>query len=163
MIVVLDNIFENSVSSIPLDFWFDFSGCEFNGVFPFTAPVKLCGCVKNETDIVKLEAVAEVQFSGVCDRCAGDVNMVLKVPVNHVLVSELNGDDNGDFIVVEGMRLDIEQLTLEDIYLYLPSKLLCSDDCKGICPQCGKNLNEGSCGCKKPIDPRFAALQQLLD
>ena len=47
--------------------------------------------------------------------------------------------------------------------LGMDSQLLCSPDCKGICFRCGKNLNEGPCGCRKEPDSRFAVLQQLLD
>ena len=67
------------------------------------------------------------------------------------------------YILVPDGKLDLSQLALEDVFLSLPSKLLCSEDCKGICPQCGKNLNEGPCDCKKEIDPRLAALLDLLD
>ena len=54
-------------------------------------------------------------------------------------------------------------LTLSSCYFALPSKFLCDDDCKGLCPKCGANLNEGPCECKKDIDPRFEALLSLLD
>lgn len=162
MIIALESIFDNGISNIVLDYSFDFSGCEYDGAFPFTAPVSLRGCIKNETGIVYADAVAEVDYNGACDRCAGELHRHFSVPVSHVLVSSLNNEDNDEFILVEGMRLDIEQLTLEDIYLFLPTKLLCSENCRGVCPECGKNLNEGDCGCTKPADPRFAALQQLL-
>mgnify|MGYP001091754997 FL=1 len=60
--------------------------------------------------------------------------------------------------------LDLEELARTDILLELPTKVLCSEDCKGLCSQCGKNLNEGECSCeKKQIDPRLAILSQLLD
>ena len=162
MIIALESIFDNGISNIKLDYSFDFSTSEHNGAFPFTAPVTLKGCIKNETGIVYIDAVAGVDYDSSCDRCACELHRHFDVPVSHVLVSTLNNEDNDDFILVEGMRLDVEQLTLEDIYLFLPTKLLCNEDCLGICPECGKNLNEGPCGCKKPVDPRFAALQQLL-
>ncbi|MCQ2463573.1 MAG: DUF177 domain-containing protein [Clostridia bacterium] len=163
MIVALESIFDNGISNIPLDFSFDFSDVEFDGAFPFTTPVTLKGCIKNETDIVYIDAVAGVDYDGQCDRCAAAIHRHYTVPVNHVLVADLNNEDNDEYILVEGMRLDIYQLTLEDVCLFLPSKLLCREDCKGICFQCGKNLNEGVCGCSAPVDPRLAALQQLLD
>ena len=47
--------------------------------------------------------------------------------------------------------------------LDMESKFLCREDCKGLCPVCGRNLNLGSCDCGKKIDPRFAVLEQLLD
>ncbi|MEE1456734.1 MAG: DUF177 domain-containing protein [Oscillospiraceae bacterium] len=43
------------------------------------------------------------------------------------------------------------------------SKLLCKPDCEGLCCRCGKNLNDGPCSCQKELDPRFAALKQLLE
>jgi uncharacterized protein len=51
-----------------------------------------------------------------------------------------------------------------DVFLLeLDTKNLCSDDCRGLCPGCGVNLNEGQCRCKKEIDPRLAKLAQLLE
>ena len=47
--------------------------------------------------------------------------------------------------------------------LDMETKFLCREDCKGLCPTCGKNLNLGPCGCRKQTDPRFAVLEQLLD
>ena len=64
------------------------------------------------------------------DRCATETKTHYEVPVKHGLVSELNNEDNDDYIVVENMELDVEALTLEDIYLFLPGKYLCSENCK---------------------------------
>ncbi|MDD6021874.1 MAG: YceD family protein [Acutalibacteraceae bacterium] len=162
MFINLENIFNNGADEIRTDFDFDFSGADYDGVYPFATPVHLRGSIKNETDIVYLRAEASFRFDGVCDRCAASFSRDMTVPVEHILVSELNDEDNDDFILVEDMKLDIEQLVLEDIYLSLPMKILCKEDCKGICPKCGKNLNEGPCGCKKDVDPRLQALQDLL-
>ncbi len=71
--------------------------------------------------------------------------------------------DFDDYIVVESGVLDLDELVEEEVQLFLPSKMLCSDDCKGLCAKCGKNLNLGKCDCKKDVDPRMAALLQLLD
>ena len=60
--------------------------------------------------------------------------------------------------------IDLDELVMSDLLLTLPMKHLCREDCKGLCAQCGKNLNEGDCGCiKKPVDPRLEALRKLLD
>ena len=141
MFIQLEALLGGAIERIPLDYEFDFSAEEFGGVFPFTTPVILKGEIRNTAGIVTIEAKA--QFS---------------VNVEHGLVASLNHEDNDDYILVEDMKLDIEQLTLEDIYLALPGKFLCKEDCKGLCSECGANLNESSCDCKKPIDPRWAAL-----
>ena len=98
-----------------------------------------------------------------CCRCAEELELDMEVPVEHILVTELQNEETDEFIIVEDMKLDIERLTLEDIYFAMPSKVLCDDDCKGLCSKCGANLNEGPCECKKDIDPRFEALLGLLD
>lgn len=162
MFINLENVFNNGADEIRTDFDFDFSSADVGGVYPFTTPVRLTGSIKNELGIVYLRSVAKFRFDGVCDRCAGEFSRDMTVPVEHILVSELNDEDNDEFILVEDMKLDIEQLVLEDIYLWLPMKTLCREDCKGICPKCGKNLNEGSCDCRKDVDPRLQALQDLL-
>ncbi len=163
MFINLENVFNNGVSEIVIDYDFDFSDREYNGMYPFTTPVKVHGVIKNETDIVYIKATAEFKLEAVCDRCASDFSRVMNIPIDHILVHELNDETNDEFILVEGMSLDLEQLVMEDIYLSLPMRMLCKEDCKGMCSKCGKNLNEGCCDCKKDVDPRLQALQQLLD
>ena len=64
--------------------------------------------------------------------------------------------------MVEDMKLDLDSLVREDMYLAMSVKILCRDGCMVLCQYCGKNLNLGSCSCKKPIDPRLQALADLL-
>ena len=128
----------------------------------FSSDVDVKGCVKTVTGIVSLEAEVSVTVSTECAKCAKDVIQKLNVPVSHLLIDKLNDEDNDDFIVVEDMVLELDELVLEDIYLSLPIRFLCEEGCKGLCALCGKDLNEGPCGCSKPVDPRLAALQALL-
>ncbi|MBI5187527.1 MAG: DUF177 domain-containing protein, partial [Nitrospirae bacterium] len=63
-----------------------------------------------------------------------------------------------------GEELELLDLIKEQVMLNLPMKPLCSDSCKGICPQCGTDLNEGNCGCsREDIDPRLEVLKRLLE
>ncbi|MCM1393263.1 MAG: DUF177 domain-containing protein, partial [Ruminococcus sp.] len=164
MFIALESLFNGGIEKISLDNCsFDFSSEEYNGVFPFTTPVTLRGEIVNKAGIVSISAVASFDFTAPCDRCAAKVKKHFDVPIEHGLVSELNNEDNDDYILVENMQFNLTQLTLEDIYLYLPSKFLCKEDCKGICSMCGTNLNETSCECKKEIDPRLEALLSFLD
>ena len=163
MFIALENLFNGGIRSIPLDCEFDFTTYEFGGVFPFTTPVLLKGEIRNRAGVVEIDAVASFDDVADCDRCAALTKTRYEVPVKHGLVSKLNNEDNDDYIVVENMELDVEALTLEDIYLFLPGKYLCSEDCKGICSQCGTNLSEKSCDCKKEIDPRWASLLSFTD
>jgi uncharacterized protein len=66
----------------------------------------------------------------------------------------------------EGERLDLGEVVREQLFLALPLKPLCREDCRGLCPTCGKNLNTGACGCpppETPEDPRLSPLRGLID
>ncbi|MBS5873681.1 MAG: DUF177 domain-containing protein [Candidatus Fimivicinus sp.] len=163
MIIELENLFENEGEKLSIDQSFDFSGEELNGVHPFVSPVKVKGEIRNRAGIVSLHLRAAFTYQAPCDRCAADTKRDMLTSLEHVLVTHLDEEDTGEFIIVEGMRLDLTALVWEDILLSLPTKFLCREDCKGLCPMCGKNLNDGSCSCEKPIDPRLEVLRQLLD
>lgn len=163
MILELEPIFNNIGSQKDFDYEMSLADEDIMGFKPFSTPVKVSGTVKNTTGIVTLTAKAEFIYHGFCDRCASELNRNTVIPVEHILVASLNNDEDSSFILIEDMRLDLDELVSEDIFLGLPTKYLCDDDCKGLCSMCGKNLNEGECGCKKPIDPRLEALNELLD
>lgn len=156
MKIELRRFFEND--DIRQDFAYEFDADDEL----ISSPVSVKGYVKTSTGIVSLSAEAELTVSTQCAKCAKDVNIKLNVPVSHFLIDRLNQEDNDDYIVVEDMVLELDELVLEDVYLSLPIRFLCKKDCKGLCPLCGKDLNEGCCDCKKPVDPRLAALQSLL-
>lgn len=64
--------------------------------------------------------------------------------------------------VYDGKEIDVGEAIREQILLALPPAPLCREDCKGLCPSCGKDLNEGDCGCDRKVqDPRWAALKAL--
>ena len=161
--IELEPVFNNEGYSREVNFTLDMSDCYFNGGFPFTESVVISGEVKNSTDIVSLVAKAEFTLNLACDRCAKEFKRTFSIPIEHVLVTELNDDDNDDFIVIDSFHYDLEPLVNEDILLSLPMKVLCREDCVGICHRCGKDLNDGPCDCGRDYDPRWDALQQLLE
>lgn len=145
----LEAIFANEGSVLPVD-------CEFDGV-------KLTGRFFNECEIVSLSAVASFDYTAPCDRCATQVTKHYDIPIEHILVTHLDNENNDEYVVIPDMHIDICPLVHEDLILSMPTKFLCSEDCKGICPGCKKNLNYESCICEKETDPRFDILKQLLD
>ena len=147
MIVDLKRFFLGQ--SDTMEYALDLSGVELGGVKPFCAPVRVKASFKGNAGSVLLDT--ELLYTTVmpCDRCGEVTSREWNRRFSHVLVSELNED--------------LDELLREDILLDLPSKYLCSPDCKGLCPKCGKNLNEGDCGCdRKEIDPRLEVLKSLL-
>lgn len=154
--VELDPLFNRAGASLTLD-----RDTELPG---FSGPVKVRGSIRNTAGVVYSDATIETELHTVCDRCACNVVRHLSVPFVHTFVPEVsNEDDADDYIILPDLVLDVDALAEEDLVLNLPSKVLCKDDCKGLCPQCGKNLNDGPCDCKEPVDPRLAGLLSLLE
>lgn len=163
MLIELEYILNNDGSEFVFDYELDLSRCIIGVCKPFAEPVKVTGRVYNSTGIVKVKATARANMKTLCDRCACDFENRMDIPVKHILVTSLNDENNDEFILLEKPQLNLDELVTEDIFLELPAKILCKNDCKGICQKCGKNLNSGQCGCIKPTDPRLDALRQLLD
>ena len=157
-------LFMGELSSLPIDTELDFSQVEFQGGHPFHDPVRVTGAVTVRAGVVALSARAGFVFYGACDRCLSPFNKTYDIPLEHTLVTTLENEENDDFILLDNYQLNLDDLVLADILLELPYKSLCREDCRGLCPLCGKNLNEGLCGCnRKSVDPRLAILGQLLD
>ncbi len=163
MIIELESVFNTEGMSIPINYELNLSSVQVSGYSPITEPVKVEGSIENKAGIVNLSANAHLVYEAPCDRCATEVKKEFDYPVQHTLVVTLESGENDAFLEVPNMRLNLDELVEEDVNLALPSKYLCNEECKGLCMNCGKNLNEGQCNCKKAVDPRLAVLLDLLD
>ncbi len=163
MIIELESIFNTEGMKLPFDYELDLSSIQVSGYSPIVAPVKVKGSIENKAGIVSLTGNAQLVYEAPCDRCTTDVKTTFNYPLDHTLVVALESGENDAFLEVPNMRLNLDELVEEDVNLALPSKYLCNEECKGLCMECGKNLNEGQCNCKAPIDPRLAVLLDLLD
>ncbi|WP_353683343.1 DUF177 domain-containing protein [Thermodesulfovibrio sp. 3907-1M] len=107
-----------------------------------------------------------------CSRCLREYTMPIKtlVEVTYHPIEELNKEelmelkrDEMDIDFYRDGLIDTADIIRDQILLNIPMKPLCSENCKGLCPVCGTDLNESECGCVvKEIDPRMAVLQTLL-
>ena len=124
----------------------------------------ISGEVCNMSGYMVLRENALIKFSALCARCAETANSELSLSFEKCVATGDVSKDNDDYIFPEDTKLDITAPLFEEMLLEMPSKILCREDCRGLCPRCGKNLNEGDCGCKKSEgDPRLAILKTLLD
>ena len=164
MLLDLKKIFSEESESISFDYGMDLSSTELGGERPFVSPVSVRGTVQSRDGSAGLKANVSFDFSIPCDRCAERVDRHYDYAFSHILVRSLeNHEDDDRFVEVRGETLDLDELMREDILLELPTKFLCRKDCKGLCPVCGKNLNEGPCGCGgHPTDPRLEVLDKLI-
>jgi uncharacterized protein len=100
-------------------------------------------------------------WAGQCRRCLEDVGGLLEVGFLETFEEEFVEGET--YPLVHG-EIDLEQLVRETVMPELPQAPLCSEDCLGLCPECGANRNEGPCGHEGgPGDPRWAVLDRLRD
>lgn len=134
---------------------------------------------------VLLRGKFPLEVSGPCKRCVTDVKLSLPVAftLNLIPKSLLKGegyvDEKGeddekaerggtfaltdaDQEVFDGKQIELDPIVREQVLLALPMDTLCKEDCKGLCAQCGTNLNEQQCSCEtKQVDPRLAVLKNI--
>ena len=116
----------------------------------------------------RVEGKAKIVLKMNCDRCLKEVDEVLNLDIFREVfapdeIAE-STDEKSDQTFMEGYQLNVEDLINDEILLSLPMKVLCKEDCKGICRQCGKDLNEGECGCDTFVpDPRMAVIKDIFN
>ncbi len=120
------------------------------------------------TNKLLIEGKADVVLEIPCDRCLKAVPLPLSLSFTHRVALKMpelkaEADDDAECPYLEGGQLNTEELIFHEIITNLPSKVLCADDCKGICRECGQDLNERDCGCDTFIpDPRMAAVKDIF-
>ena len=153
---------------LPLDTTCEDSTSFLYGV-SFPSPLKVSGDITNTAGYMRMALTMSVDYEATCARCLspvlGEFTLDLeKTVAPRNLLENLDEDRLDDYAIIEDGFLDMDQPLLEQLEMEFPIRFLCKDDCKGLCPKCGQNLNEAACGCvTKEIDPRLAPLQKILD
>lgn len=149
---------------LPFALQMDLSDVEWYGARPFGQPVRVEGQVRDRAGALELKARLDTVLSLVCDRCAKPFQREKAVEYETLLAFELANGESDDIVVLnKDGELELDELMREVFLLEMDTKNLCSQDCKGLCPGCGADLNVEPCRCKKEIDPRWAKLAQLLE
>ena len=164
MLFELKSVFLSDGETKSISYELDMTDIDIDGIFPFTAPVSVTADACNRTGLVTLNITCEYPFSRPCDRCGVLVSGVERQVFSHRLVQELVDETNDDYIETPDFTLELDEVVVSELILNYPQKFLCGEDCRGLCPKCGKNLNEGKCGCDTAqVDPRLEILKQLME
>ncbi len=158
---VLSSYGKVETMSVPLEMTSFQSGM---GDFPITQASPLTLVFTNIGEgRAKLKGDAKLVFQARCDRCLRQAPLPMELSFEEE-VSVPGGAEDEVFACLDGERLDVEMLAYDEILMNWPMKILCREDCKGVCPVCGKDLNEGDCGCDRFVpDPRLAAIQEIFN
>ena len=168
MLINLSDIFEEEGRSVSREVPLELEEIDFQGErFPIVekTPVALT-LVNDGSGRARIEAVSDVSLGMKCDRCLKDVTKRLSLHASVEAVSPDKADaqeaeDQSGFM--EGYQLNVDSLIGSELFTSWPAKVLCREDCKGLCRVCGKDLNEGECGCDTFVpDPRMAAIMDIF-
>jgi len=117
----------------------------------FPEPFMVNGKITNNAGYMALALYADAKYEAACDRCLQPVINTLTVEFKRTIAlpGTLKDENDDDYIVIEENAVDVDIPLLEEILLSVPSKILCREDCKGLCPKCGQDLNTGACSCSQ--------------
>lgn len=160
---------QNKGIEVAFEFQEDWAEDSWNGdVVRFSAPVTVTGTYMLTDETVVIRGIAETVIEGPCARCLESAHM----PV-HAEIAEAFVRDSGETILpldeeqyrYQGHILDLYEAVRTALLLELPTRFLCKEDCKGLCPVCGTNLNYNTCSCQKDLPRRnpFSALAAMLN
>jgi len=142
-------------------------------LFHFDQPITGDAEIWNTGDELLVRARVKGETLVECSRCLTPFTLPIQARFEEEFVEgDPKADDDDDDLLTDdrtvthflGDAIDLSDAIRENVLLELPMKPLCSEDCKGLCPTCGANLNDGPCTCTEAIeiDPRLAAFKDLL-
>ncbi len=140
----------------------------FGDEVTLTAPLEVTVTVTDRGEYIGVLADAAVVYEKECARCLAPVECRTECSFERYIPGKGKSSDafdEDDVITVTDGEIDVDAAICEEAALSLPTIVLCSDDCPGLCPKCGKRLADGDCGCLKvkEIDPRMKIFEKLLE
>ena len=136
-----------------------------------TAPATVNGKIRLAGNEVFVNGHVDTRAQVECDRCLKPIELPVNADFELEYITDSEYESSGvaelteaemSVSVFDGEALDVDEIVKEQILLAVPTRMLCREDCKGICPECGVDRNTGECNCvTEDIDPRWAALKNL--
>ncbi len=121
--------------------------------YVFHTPVQVKGKIENRAGVVMLTMQTAFSLLVTCDRCLKETVQTFCYDEKHCVVRFLQDEDQEEnYVVAKAEKIDIAEIAVADLLLQLPSKLLCKEDCKGLCPVCGCDRNMTNCNCGSKIE-----------
>lgn len=148
MVISLKHLYDIVGERLELDHSVEESKLNEIKGYSFSSPITIKGVIVNRVGVVTLKYSAVFTLHACCDRCLTEFDRDYGFDFEHILVRTLNnGGDDDEYVITESDKFDLDELAVTDCLLQLPSKLLCREDCLGLCPVCGTDLNKNECNC----------------
>jgi uncharacterized protein len=138
---------------------FDFEGDKIKSA----GSCEVVGIISSDSDILILNAEIKVDLEMICSRCLDTFIYPIDIDIEERFTTNSESEDEEAVVVIDDV-LDITEIVETTIISTLPIKRVCKEDCKGLCQECGCNLNSNTCSCdKEDVDIRFESLRGLFD
>lgn len=164
MKVQISDIISGKDRSKKIDYTFEIPQFSFEG--DMIKPIGLCevvGVISSDSDILILSAKIKADLEMICSRCLETFIYPIDIDIEERFTTNRNSKDDEAIVVMDDV-LDITEIVETSIISTLPIKRVCKNDCKGLCQECGCNLNHNTCSChKEDVDIRFEVLKGLFD
>ena len=166
----ISKIYNGEKREISFEFTLEADECEFEDIV-FVQPVLVTGRVyekvgaQNDAECyIRIEMKLCGEYNTHCARCAKDLSKTFEINAEYGVAKKVN-EESTEYVEAPGGVLDVGELARTVFYLEMPSRVLCKDDCRGLCPICGCDLNESTCSCTQDVFARkgLSALKKLLD
>lgn len=165
MTIDVSAILKELGGKIAVDGYVELGNTDFLGeTYSFTEPLRVLGDISNNGKSLILRAKCTGSIKTRCARCMKEITVPIEFTLDENLVQGNDGNTyDEDVIVFDGTQIDIDDVTADGFLMNVDGKYLCREDCKGLCFTCGKDLNEGDCGCDNDtIDPRWEGLIDIM-
>ena len=157
----IKKLLDGSLKSI--DFSLSLSDCSFIDD-SVSGNANAFGTITNHSGLILLSGSVEPSLSVVCARCGREYSYNTPIALNAKITDKLANEDEDEFVLMQDFAIDIDEIVRTALILELPTRYLCSEDCKGLCSKCGANLNEKSCKCDQTErDSRWDVLKDYFD
>lgn len=150
---------------VDFDYMLPLDSLELYGERPIPEPARVHGFAERRADVMLLHAQVEFDVHTLCARCLKPLTVPTLRTIDRPMADSVE-DEDGDYadeiILIDGDGIELDDVAAEAVILDAPMSYLCREDCAGLCPNCGADLNDGPCSCPKESDERFDALRELL-
>ena len=172
MQINLDKLIRREIDKIDLNFSQKIDTINYcDNSYKLTSPINVNGKVSNTNKGLYLDIDVDFTILDNCARCLDEVEVPIEYSIEGFLVKEGFDEDEfeeDDAFIYDGKELNLIDIIEQTLDFNIPARILCNDDCQGLCHECGANLNKQECSCSENandeeiIDPRFAKLKDIF-
>ena len=172
MQINLDKLIRREIDKIDLNFSQKIDTINYcDNSYKLTSPINVNGKVSNTNKGLYLDIDVDFTILDNCARCLDEVEVPIEYSIEGFLVKEGFDEDEfeeDDAFIYDGQELNLIDIIEQTLDFNIPARILCNEDCQGLCHECGANLNKQECSCSENandeeiIDPRFAKLKDIF-